>query len=356
MKNNEIELALNDRFILQEEYFGCDKPVNHIVPLVSVSVATYQHEAYIKQCLDSILMQQTDFPIEIIIGEDGSVDGTKDICMSYAEKFPDKIRLFMRNRKLSQYITSNGKTIRFNGLWNRMSARGKYIAMCEGDDYWTDPAKLQKQVDFLEKHEDYSLCFHNAIVHWEGEPQRDTIYALIENRKYDGLEIQKRWIVPTASMVFKTDVVRSCAYNQRIVNEKYLYGDQLILFTAEELGSLYGMNEIMSVYRRNEGGEIYKYDIERDIKHVIHKLEMGNDFNNKYRFIVHRIAFERYFFIAFQYFIMKKIGLTLKYIFNAFTLNPFLFIFSPFLLLKIKMENCIYEKRLLKCYEKNYKK
>lgn len=154
---NNVKDVLKERFLLQHEYLGENKPVNNIIPLVSVTVATYQHVNYIRACLDGILMQKTNFLYEIILGEDGSIDGTQDICKEYAAKYPDKIRLFLRNRTLSQYVADNGRVIRFNGIWNRMSARGKYIAWCEGDDYWIDPLKLQKQVDFLEKNLEYGL-------------------------------------------------------------------------------------------------------------------------------------------------------------------------------------------------------
>ena len=164
---NEVEKALQERFLLQKEFLGENKPINHIEPLVSVTVATYQHVNYIKECLDGILMQKTDFPYEIILGEDGSTDGTQQICKEYAEKFPDKIRLFIRDRRLSQYIGSDGKVTRFNGVWNRMSSRGKYIAWCEGDDFWVDPYKLQKQVDFLEKHPECVYSCHRYIIYDE---------------------------------------------------------------------------------------------------------------------------------------------------------------------------------------------
>lgn len=128
-------------------------------PLVSVCVATYQHSNYIRKCLDSILMQKTDFIFEILLGEDASTDGTRDICIEYAEKNINKIRLFLHHRENN--ISIEGcPTGRFNFIYNLYNTKGKYIAICEGDDYWTDPLKLQKQVDFLEDHPDYSVCFH----------------------------------------------------------------------------------------------------------------------------------------------------------------------------------------------------
>ena len=161
---NIIEIS-NDRFALQHEYLGKKKIINTLEPLVSVTVATYQHAPYIKDCLNGILMQKTSFPFEIILGEDDSTDGTREICKEYAEKYPHKIRLFLRDKKLSLLSDENGDLItRFNSYWNRLSARGKYIAWCDGDDYWLDPNKLQKQIDFLEEHEEFVITFHDSII------------------------------------------------------------------------------------------------------------------------------------------------------------------------------------------------
>lgn len=136
-------------------------------PVVSVCIPTYQHVKYIAQCLDSVLCQKTTFPFEIIIGEDDSTDGTREICRRYAQQHPDKIRLFLR--KEEEKISINGKkTGRYNILQNFKEANGKYIAMLDGDDYWCDENKLQKQVAFLEAHPDHALCFHPTYKNIEG--------------------------------------------------------------------------------------------------------------------------------------------------------------------------------------------
>lgn len=132
-------------------------------PLLSVCVQTYQHVNFIKQCLDGILMQETNFDFEILLGEDASTDGTREICTDYAQKHPDKIRLFLHHRENNIAIGWQ-PTGRFNLMYNLFSANGKYIALCEGDDYWTDPLKLQKQVDFLEANEGYVACYHSCSV------------------------------------------------------------------------------------------------------------------------------------------------------------------------------------------------
>jgi len=137
---------------------------NHVTeqPLVSVAVQTYQQNAYIKDCLEGILMQKTNFPFEILLGEDQSTDGTRETCIEYAQKYPDKIRLFLHHRENN--IKINGRqTGKFNFLYNLFSSRGKYIAMCEGDDYWIDPLKLQKQVDEMEANLDINICSHPSV-------------------------------------------------------------------------------------------------------------------------------------------------------------------------------------------------
>src|SRR5690606_21433837 len=117
-------------------------------PKVSVLVQTYNHAPYIRQCLDGILMQETDFDFEILLGEDASTDGTREICIEYAQEHPDKIRLFLHSRENN--ISINGRPSgRFNFCNNLFEANGEYIAFCEGDDYWIDEFKLQKQMDFL---------------------------------------------------------------------------------------------------------------------------------------------------------------------------------------------------------------
>jgi glycosyltransferase involved in cell wall biosynthesis len=141
-----------------------DPAVLSKAPLVSVNIITYNHEPYIVQAIEGALMQKTNFPYEVLIGEDDSSDGTREICKEYAAKYPDKIRLFLNDRKNVIYI--NGQP---TGRWNFINllkkAKGKYIAICEGDDYWTDPYKLQKQVDFLEANPEYGLV-HTELDHY----------------------------------------------------------------------------------------------------------------------------------------------------------------------------------------------
>lgn len=213
--------------------------------LVSVSVVTYNHKDYIAQCLDGILMQKTNFPFEIIVGEDESNDGTREICIEYANKYPDKINLFLRSRK--DVIFINGKpTGRFNFIENIKVAKGKYIAICEGDDYRTDPLKLQKQVDFLEKNKDYILCFTNAsIINENNEISLKEIITDFSKTSFTHIDMPIK--APTLTRVFK---------NEKLLNIRHdVYGlDTFLLIWFSKFGKIKFINDITGVYRLQNKG------------------------------------------------------------------------------------------------------
>ncbi len=117
-------------------------------PLVSVFMVTYNHEPYIAQAIEGVLQQETSFPFELVIGEDCSTDGTREIVFDYQKKYPDTIRVITSDKNVGACK---------NGLRTEKACRGKYIAFCDGDDYWHHPRKLQKQIEFLETHPDYGL-------------------------------------------------------------------------------------------------------------------------------------------------------------------------------------------------------
>jgi len=220
------------------------------MPLVSVCVVTYQHKAFIRQCLDGIIMQKTKFLFEIILGEDESTDGTREICKEYAEKYPDKIRLFLRSRKDVIYINQHA-TGRYNFIENVKAARGKYIAFCEGDDYWTDEYKLQKQVDFLEANPAYSLCFHNYILRNEKENSEKTKFSPGEIEKTDFVteDILGAWFIATASTVFRRE---NLVLPEWFINVES--GDVALLLLLSLKGPFKYLDEVMCVYRMHPSG------------------------------------------------------------------------------------------------------
>lgn len=244
-------------------------------PMVSVCVQTYQHENYIKECLDGILMQKTTFPFEILLGEDDSSDGTREICRDYAAKYPNKIRLFLHHR--DNNININGKpTGRFNLLYNIYSARGKYIALCEGDDYWTDPLKLERQVEFLENKEDCSFCFHKAYKFIENQEQLKAEFPTgITANVLTASEYLEISSTATCSLLFKNIPLKA------LTALIHSHGDFLIYCSLLEDGEAGFIDEIMSVYRIHERGISYNYTSPIYLLNRIKELKIEQTFFSK---------------------------------------------------------------------------
>lgn len=174
-------------------------------PLVSISCITYNHALYIRECLEGFLMQKTNFPFEILIHDDASTDGTADIIREYQAEYPDLIKPILREKNLY----SQG--IRCINRFNIERAHGKYIALCEGDDFWTDPNKLQIQFDFMEEHPDYSFCATNFALcdelHKTFTVARPLSYVC-ENKSQQEVCVDillQRVLFRTASLFFRRD-------------------------------------------------------------------------------------------------------------------------------------------------------
>ncbi|MBV6485345.1 MAG: hypothetical protein KFKLKKLM_01906 [Flavobacteriales bacterium] len=218
-------------------------------PLLSVCIQSFNHVKFIKECLDGILMQQTNFDLEILLGEDASTDGTREICIEYAQKNPTKIRLFLHHRQNN--ISINGSpTGRFNFLYNLYSAKGKYIALCEGDDYWTDPYKLQKQVDFLEANPDFNICFTKANVLKNNELELHTIPDISADGVYLYDDLLEHYnFITTASVLFRKNFndIPSWIY-------QLPYGDMGLYCLVSKNAKIKCLPEISSVYRIHDKG------------------------------------------------------------------------------------------------------
>lgn len=222
-------------------------------PLVSIICTTFNQEQYIGQAIEGFLLQKTNFPIEIIIHDDCSTDNNQKIIQSYADKTPDLFKLIFQTE--NQY--SKGRK---NIISTLPTCKGKYIAICEGDDYWTDPYKLQKQVDFLEGHPDYVLALHNSLIHYETKEAEDkiAITRIKEDMElYDFIDLdyfhKEGGLISrghTASIVFKNHILKE-------IPEWYLKGtsgDLYLLMLIAEHGKARFINETMSVYRVNNNG------------------------------------------------------------------------------------------------------
>ena len=211
-------------------------------PLVSICCITYNHKEYIRDALDGFLSQRTDFPYEILINDDASTDGTADIIREYEQKYPEKIRaLLQTENQYSKGITNP------SGAFNFPRVRGRYVAMCEGDDYWIDPEKLQKQVDYMEAHPDCSLCFHSArIITVDGSLSDKRMRPYPESRIVSPSEIvDKPQGYAMASMMFRSEIIRKLP--KYYVNCPV--GDTPLQLMAAATGYGYYMDQDMSIYR-----------------------------------------------------------------------------------------------------------
>lgn len=218
-----------------------------VKPVVSICCLAYNHEKYIRDALDSFLMQKTSFPIEILIHDDASTDGTADIIREYEEKYPDIVKpIYQTENQYSKGIKN------ISGIFNFPRAKGRYIAMCEGDDYWTSPNKLEKQVAYLNNNPGCSLCFHSGKqVTVDGSVTDSYMRPYKGSRMVSPEEIiDKTSGYAMNSMVFPTEVVREIPdyyWNCPI-------GDIPMQLMMASKGWAYYMDEPMSVYRVGVAG------------------------------------------------------------------------------------------------------
>ena len=246
-------------------------------PLVSICCQTYNHKNYISQAIDGFLMQKTNFPFEVLLRDDASTDGTSEIVKEYSEKYPNIINPLIYAENQWQKGVSPFRD-------NVKRATGKYIAICEGDDYWTDPLKLQKQVDFLEGHEEFSLVCHDALIINE-MTNRSTLFFGLNKKKQicstpDTLNVH---FCPTASIVLRREAILPLSN----FDISAVAGDHLLVQLASLNGLLYRMFDVMSVYRKTavgaselNGGKKLVPSLENRISTLNHLNRVSN---NKYQ-------------------------------------------------------------------------
>lgn len=216
---------------------------------LSVCIQAYNHGQYIAQALDSVLMQRTAFEFEIIVGEDDSSDGTREIVCAYQRRFPERIRLFLNSRE--NVIRINGRpTGRWNFMNNLQHARGEYIALLDGDDYWTSPEKLQRQVALLDQHPEYSSCGHRARMIFEDGRGEERIFSEAPAGRIGLARLLEGNPLPTCSTVFRREVVLP-------LPEWFVEApaaDYCIHVLCARAGEIMLLDDVMGVYRIHDGG------------------------------------------------------------------------------------------------------
>ena len=178
-------------------------------PLVSANMITYNHESYIAQAIKGVLQQETSFPFELVLGEDCSTDGTREIVFDYQRKYPDIIRVITSDKNVG---------IHKNGIRAEKACRGKYIAYCEGDDYWHHPQKLQKQVDYLESHPEYGLVHSDVDVNYVYKCKKCCSINRSMNINYDNFENEKDIFILSLNRKYKIQTSTVCV-RKKLIND-----------------------------------------------------------------------------------------------------------------------------------------
>lgn len=264
---------------------------------VSVLIQTYKHEAFIAQCIESAMMQKTSFPFEIIVGAEEGDNETISIAKQYESNQPIPLKVIVNSK--DNVVKLYGSRVGRANFINMLShAKGEYIARCDGDDYWTAPDKLQKQVNFLDENPDYTFCGHavqridsdgNPLpFKWKVDVKEDrTIYDLIH-------QIQ----VPTGSVMY-----RNSAFKHPIPKWFYkpLSGDIPLFFILADKGKLkFWKNQYLSVYREHSGGITKSYN--RQKNWLLKRIEMyayidaglGFRYHNEFKKLIRKIILSRY--------------------------------------------------------------
>lgn len=228
-------------------------------PKVSICCLAYNHEKFIRQALDSFLMQKTNFPFEVLVHDDASKDSTASVIREYEAKYPDIIKPI--------YQTQNQFAINKSGdkHFNFPRVQGEYVALCEGDDFWIDENKLQKQVDFLDNNADFSMCFHPVKVFYEDGSVPDAIFPDFEGefkhvKFLDFITLLQKNFIQTNSVMYRWRLT-SQEQIDNLYPDGILPSDLFLHLLHAHIGKIGYINEVMAAYRKHKNG-LWKGDDE----------------------------------------------------------------------------------------------
>jgi glycosyltransferase involved in cell wall biosynthesis len=284
---------------------------------VTVLVITYNHERFIAQALESVLMQKTNFDYEILISEDCSTDRTRQIVIDYQRAYPEKVRLLLSKKN----IHNNQVVVR--GI---KAACGEYIALLDGDDYWTSPDKLQKQADFLDNHPECSMCFHNAKIFHETEGREGRNWTPPTQKEISTLEdIWMGNFIATCSTMFRRGAIPEIP---AWYDDMFPITDWPLHILHAERGHIGYINEVMGVYRDHPGG--YYSPLSETKKHqetLKFYRTMDRNLNYRYSMLVKK-AISWYFFEWAEEYQrrgdMEKMRACLRHCLSGTLLNSFI--------------------------------
>jgi len=262
-------------------------------PKISVLMMAYNHEAFIAQAVESVVMQDTEFDYEIVIGEDCSTDRTRQILLDFQRRHPDRIRLLLPDQNLGPHQ---------NFVQTLQACQGEYTAMLEGDDYWTSPHKLQNQVAFLDTHPECAMCFHPVTKFYEDGSQQPTQFP------------PRGMMVRTLEDLFKRNLIQNCSvlFRRDLIAEippwmgSLKMGDWPLFILIAEHGDIGYLDEVMAAYRVHPGGSWSMKSEAAVLQEGIKMLKQVDEhFEFKYHPTINKIRFACQCEVAWAY---AKVG------------------------------------------------
>jgi glycosyltransferase involved in cell wall biosynthesis len=242
-------------------------------PLVSVKTITYNHEPFIAQCIESVMMQKTNFDFEFIIGEDCSTDGTMAIVQKYAKKYPDIIRIITSEHNVGAAE---------NDHRSDLACIGKYVAFCEGDDYWLDPYKLQKQVDFLEANPDFGMV-HTNFTCLNGQKRLDGVWNDVDIPRGEVLnELLTKNCVATASVCIRNDLLKKINIGETILSNNWRMGDYPLWLEVAGQSKIGYLEDDTTCYRIHSSSATHSTNWEGDYKFFQDRFKIKRYYAKKY--------------------------------------------------------------------------
>lgn len=246
---------------------------------LSIYVPVYNHEKYIVQALDSILMQKTKYSYEVWIGEDASTDNTRAILKEYEKKCPDNFHFLYREENMHNAEPNNLTDLRFR-------CKGKYLICLEGDDFWTDENKIEKQIDFLESNSDYIAVAHNCVVVGKDSLPNGEEYPQCTDDEYTFKHLASEIMPGQLTTVMMRNYLFNSDFNASAINSSLFPGDRRIFFSLLCYGKIHCMQETLTAYRHitDSGSSFsatYKYDFALTEKWHSTLMEYAYEINNK---------------------------------------------------------------------------
>lgn len=250
--------------------------MTNVLPLASIRCLAYNQEQYIRQCLDGFVMQKTNFPFEIIVHDDASTDNTANIIREYAEKHPNIHAILETENQYSKHDGSLARIV-------NQAVQGKYVALCEGDDYWIDPYKLQKQVDFLENHQEYAMVYTSSKIYDQTKCKMENDLIGFSFKDFNDLLVRNR--IPTLTTCIRTNIIMEYTNDVKPEQHNWLMGDYPMWLWIAYHYKIKFFPEATTVYRHQTESACHSRDLQKQEKFALSVIDITTFYIRKFNIV-----------------------------------------------------------------------